>query len=61
MKWGTAFTINLRRFRATGYDEQKMRRLTRNAREQIKRVCEARGWDLPPEEMDGVEPIDEAP
>lgn len=60
-RWGGAFVTNLRRFRATGYDEQMMRRLTLNAQEQIGKVCEARGWELPPEAMPGVEPLDETP
>lgn len=59
MRWGGAFTTNLRRFRATGYDEQTMRRLTSNARDQLTRLCEARGWDFPPETMEGVEPLDD--
>lgn len=58
MRWGMALVTNLRRFRATGYDEATMKRLTENAREQLTRLCEARGWDVPPEKMDGIEPLD---
>ncbi|QBF45710.1 hypothetical protein [Janibacter limosus] len=60
-RWGAAFVINLRRFRATGYDEQMMRRLTDNAREQSRHVCAARGWELPPEAMPGIALLDETP
>lgn len=59
-RWGAALTQNLRRFRATGYDEQTMHRLTASTREQLERLHTSRGWELPAETMEGVEPLDKS-
>lgn len=58
MQWGLALVSNLRRLRATGYDEPALHRLIESHRDQLAGLCAERGWEVPPERMAGIEPLD---
>jgi len=47
-QWAQALGHNLRKFRNQGYDEAVAKQLGDHALDQIKKVCKANGWSLPP-------------
>lgn len=57
-QWAQVLSTNLRRFRAVGYDEVAALKLRDNAADEMKRVCEANGWPLPPTTIPGLRPLD---
>lgn len=48
-RWAQALGSNLRRFRSEGYDADTAAKLRDHAADQLRRVCEAHGWPLPPQ------------
>lgn len=57
-RWAQVLSINLRRFRAVGFDPVAATELQANAEAQIKAISEMHGWELPSTSIPGVTPIE---
>ena len=58
-RWAQVLGMNLRVFRSQGYDKAVASELRYHAADQMKRVCEANGWQLPPTTIPGLRPLDD--
>ena len=58
-RWAQVLGMNLRVFRSQGYDKAVASELRDHAADQMKRVCEANGWQLPPTTIPGLRPLDD--
>lgn len=56
--WVAAYTTNVRMARREGPAGVPFRMLTDEARKSIKATCDRNGWEVPPERIPGVEPIE---
>lgn len=56
--WVAGYTLNLRRFRATGPLAQELSQLTERARQLAHSVTERNGWEPPPDDIPGLERLD---
>jgi hypothetical protein len=57
-RWAQVLGMNLRMFRNHGYDEGVASKLQEHAAGEMKRVCEANGWALPPTTISGLRALD---
>lgn len=57
-RWAQVLGMNLRRFRAVGYDEAATLKLRDHAADQKKAICEANGWPLSPTTILGLQALD---
>src|SRR5665647_2898743 len=57
-RWAQVLGMNLRQFGAVGYDEAAASKLREHAADEMKRVCEANGWPLPPTTIPGLRALD---
>lgn len=57
-RWAQVLGINLRHFRAVGYDEAAASKLREHAADEMKRVCKVNGWPLPPTTIPGLRALD---
>ena len=57
-RWAQVLGMNLRSFRSQGYDEAAASKLREYAADEMKRVCEANGWPLPPTTIPGLRTLD---
>jgi hypothetical protein len=57
-RWAEVLAMNLRRFRSQGYDEAAALKLREHAADEMRRVCEANGWPLPPTAIPGLRALD---
>jgi hypothetical protein len=58
LTWVAGFTINLRFFRKTGTDHRALVLLTEQATKMSRSVCERNGWEVPPDDVPGLESLD---
>ena len=57
-RWAQVLGMNLRRFRAVGYDGGAVTELREHAAKELKAICEANGWPLPPTTIPGLRALD---
>jgi hypothetical protein len=57
-RWAQVLSTNLRRFRAVGYDGGAVTELRERAAKELKAICEANGWSVPPTTIPGLRALD---
>lgn len=57
LRWAQVLSQNLRRFRMVGFDAGAVAQLRASAEGQTKAIYAKHGWELPPTEIPGIEPL----